>query len=91
MDSVNEVCWIPYTNTMCTASSDKTVSLWDARSGLCTQTLYGHQNSCNHATSDLKGELVASTGMTGFRAWNLSAVALHAELWGVNAQIPTAS
>lgn len=47
VDSVNEVCWQPFSNNLCTASSDKTVSIWDARSGLCTQTFYGHHNSCN--------------------------------------------
>ena len=62
-----QVCWQPYSNVLCTGSSDKTVSLWDARSGLCTQTLYGHQNSCNHVCFDLKGELVASTGDADLR------------------------
>lgn len=47
VDSVNEVCWQPFSSSLCTASSDKTVSIWDARSGLCTQTFYGHHNSCN--------------------------------------------
>ncbi|EFJ12058.1 hypothetical protein SELMODRAFT_425818 [Selaginella moellendorffii] len=39
----------------CMASSDKTVSLWDARSSFCVQTSYGHQSSCNHAAFDPKG------------------------------------
>ena len=30
-DSVNSVMWLPYSNTLTTCSSDKTVSLWDAR------------------------------------------------------------
>ena len=47
VDSVNDVCWQPFSSSLCTASSDKTVSIWDARSGLCTQTFYGHHNSCN--------------------------------------------
>ena len=47
VDSVNEVCWQPFSSSLCTASSDKTVSIWDARSGLCTQAFYGHHNSCN--------------------------------------------
>lgn len=44
VDSVNEVCWQPFSNTLATASSDKTVSLWDVRTGLCAQTFYGHMN-----------------------------------------------
>jgi len=41
VDSVNEVCWQPYSNMIVSGSSDKTVSVWDVRSGLCTQTFYG--------------------------------------------------
>ena len=37
VDSVNAVAWQPFTNNLCTGSGDKTVSLWDARSGLCMQ------------------------------------------------------
>jgi WD40 repeat protein len=54
VDSVNAIQWQLYTSLICTASSDKTVSLWDARSSLCVQTFYGHKSSCNHATFDNK-------------------------------------
>lgn len=37
VDSVNAIAWQPFTNNLCTGSGDKTVSLWDARSGLCMQ------------------------------------------------------
>lgn len=37
MDSVNAVEWQPFSNNICTGSSDKTISTWDARSGLCSQ------------------------------------------------------
>ena len=49
VDSVNHVCWQPGTNVLCTASTDKTLSLWDPRSGLCSHTFYGHSNSCSSA------------------------------------------
>ena len=49
VDSVNEVCWMPYSNILATGSSDKTVSLWDARTSLCAQTFYGHMN--RHVTA----------------------------------------
>ena len=67
-DSVNSVMWLPYSNTLTTCSADKTVSLWDARTvsaltticafnmfvsqGLCVQTFYGHNNSCNDVISN---------------------------------------
>ncbi len=54
VDSVNGIMWQLYTSIICTASSDKTVSLWDARSSLCVQTFYGHKSSCNHAAFDKK-------------------------------------
>lgn len=41
VDSVNAVAWQPFTNNLCTGSGDKTVSLWDARSGLCMQVRGG--------------------------------------------------
>lgn len=35
VDSVNHVCFQPYSNILATGSADKTISLWDMRSGLC--------------------------------------------------------
>lgn len=46
-DSVNAIGFQPYTNTLYTCSGDKTVSLWDSRTGICFQTLYGHMNAIN--------------------------------------------
>ena len=46
-DSVNSVAWQPFSGSLGTASADKTVCLWDARSGLPTLKLYGHAASCN--------------------------------------------
>ena len=31
VDSVNDVCWQPFSSALATASSDKTLSIWDAR------------------------------------------------------------
>jgi WD40 repeat protein len=50
----DEMPWQLYTNIISTASSDKTVSLWDARSAVCVQTFYGHKASCNQACFDNK-------------------------------------
>ena len=47
-DSVNSIMFLPFSNTLVTCSADKTISLWDARTGLCAQTLYGHVHSINH-------------------------------------------
>ncbi|KAK3723325.1 hypothetical protein QZH41_014395, partial [Actinostola sp. cb2023] len=53
-DSVNSIVFLPYSNTLLTSSADKTLSLWDARTGLCAQTFYGHMHACNQATFNLK-------------------------------------
>jgi WD40 repeat protein len=54
VDSVNSVCFQPFSNHLCTGSGDKTVSLWDMRTALCVQTFYGHRNAINHVAFSLK-------------------------------------
>ena len=53
-DSVNSIMFLPFSNTLVTCSADKTISLWDARTGLCAQTLYGHVHSINHVAFNNK-------------------------------------
>eukprot|EP00879_Flechtneria_rotunda_P028628 GHRR01030820.1.p1 GENE.GHRR01030820.1~~GHRR01030820.1.p1 ORF type:complete len:245 (-),score=75.28 GHRR01030820.1:328-1062(-) len=58
------------------ASSDKTVSTWDPRSGLSTSTFYGHKNSCNHVSYNLLGTMVVSTDADGVvKLWDVRMVA----------------
>merc|ERR1712185_590631 len=76
VDSVNSVCWQPYTNNVCTGSGDKTVSLWDARSGLCVQTFYGHLNACSHVIINNRGDTIASSDADGIvKLWDVRMVA----------------
>jgi hypothetical protein len=45
-------------------------------SGLCTQTFYGHLNSCNAATFNLMGTVLASTDADGMvKLWDTRMVA----------------
>jgi len=75
VDSVNSVCFQPFSNNICSSSGDKTVSLWDSRSGLCIQTLYGHSNSCNSAAFNLRGDtIVSSDADGGVRIWDIRMV-----------------
>ena len=53
-------------------AGDKTVSLWDARTGLCVQTFYGHANAVNHACASRDGATVASCDADGAaRLWDV--------------------
>ncbi|KAE8580528.1 hypothetical protein XENTR_v10024450 [Xenopus tropicalis] len=72
MDSVNSIEFLPYSNIVLTSSADKTLSLWDARMGLCAQTFYGHLHSCNHATFNMKGDTIASCDSYGvLKLWDV--------------------
>ena len=76
--SVNAVAWQPYTSNVFSASSDKTISLWDGRTGLCVQTYYGHTNSCNHLTVSRDGNTIATCDADGYvKTWD---VRMFAEL-----------
>merc|ERR1719410_1440159 len=75
LDSVNYVAFQPYSNNLVTASGDKTVSLWDLRSGLCVQTFYGHANACNQASFNMKGDTIASCDADGIvKLWDVRVV-----------------
>ncbi|RYF72763.1 MAG: SusC/RagA family TonB-linked outer membrane protein [Cytophagaceae bacterium] len=47
---------------------DKTISVWDGRTGLCVQTLYGHSNSVNHLAVTNRGDMVVSADADGMWA-----------------------
>lgn len=60
----------------CAASSDKTVSIWDPRSGLSTSTFYGHRNSCNSVCFTHNGSSLVSADADGVvKLWDVRMVA----------------
>ncbi|XP_068803983.1 sperm-associated antigen 16 protein isoform X4 [Struthio camelus] len=79
-DSVNSIEFLPFSNTVLTSSADKTLSLWDARMGLCAHTLHGHLHSCNHAAFNMKGDTIASCDSCGV-----------VKLWDIRKLVPMAS
>ncbi|XP_070588318.1 sperm-associated antigen 16 protein isoform X24 [Erythrolamprus reginae] len=79
-DSVNSIEFFPFSNIILTSSADKTLSLWDARTGLCAQTFYSHLHSCNHATFNMKGDTIVSCDSYGVL-----------KLWDVRKGIPMVS
>ena len=75
VDSINEIAWQPYSNNLASASSDKTVSVWDARTGLCSQTFYGHSNSVNSVSFSLQGDMLSSCDADGtVKLWDIRMV-----------------
>merc|ERR1711972_591013 len=81
VDSVNYVAFQPYSNNLVTASGDKTVSMWDLRTGLCVQTFYGHSNAVNQAVFNLKGDTIASCDSDGIvKLWDVRVVSEYLQI-----------
>merc|ERR550514_2441915 len=81
VDSVNYVTFQPFSNNILTASGDKTVSLWDLRSGLCVQTFYGHANAVNSAIFNLKGDSIVSCDADGIvKLWDVRVVSEYLQI-----------
>ena len=92
VDSVNSICFQPYSNHVATASGDKTVSLWDCRSGLCAQTFYGHKNAASSVSFARDGNYLVSADADGcVRVWDvrkvLERVAIQASQHPCNAAV----
>jgi len=61
-NSVDAVCWSPDPDVFISASHDTTLKVWDARRGLCTDTLVGHVAGVYHCAVASNGRLVISCG-----------------------------
>jgi len=58
-DSVDQLCWDPtHPDTLCTASVDRTIRIWDARGGKCTHCINTSGENINVAWSP-DGEYLA--------------------------------
>ena len=66
--------FVGQSTTLLTASSDKTMKLWDARTGLCHHTFAEHQFPLNSANFANSGTLIASVDSNG-----------HLKFWDVRA------
>jgi WD40 repeat protein len=56
-------------------SADKTLSIWDMRTGLTVQTFYGHLNAIKDAVFSIGGHYIASCDSDGIlKAWDIRMV-----------------
>jgi len=74
-DSVNGLNFQPYTNFFVSGSADKTLSIWDMRTGLTVQTFYGHLNAINDTVFSIGGQYIASCDSDGIlKVWDIRMV-----------------
>lgn len=70
--SVNSVQFVPFSNSLVSASEDATVKLWDARTKCCAQTYAGHRAPVNNAASNLSGTMIGSCDSDGWlNVWDV--------------------
>ncbi|VDP70262.1 unnamed protein product [Echinostoma caproni] len=70
--SVNSVRFLPCGNILVSASTDRSVLLWDARTGINVHTFLGHQSSVSYAVFNQQGTCIASCDSSGvIRFWDL--------------------
>ncbi|KER27006.1 hypothetical protein T265_05839 [Opisthorchis viverrini] len=76
--TVNSTRFLPYGNILVSASTDKTVAVWDARAGICIQTLLGHNHPVTYALFNQQGTLISSCDTSGIvRLWDLRQIGPH--------------
>ncbi|KAJ9481382.1 hypothetical protein VN97_g12098 [Penicillium thymicola] len=70
-DWVNSIAWSPDGSRLASASSDKTVRIWDPTTGQCASTLEGHSELvCSIAWSPDRSRLASGSADQTVRIWD---------------------
>jgi WD40 repeat protein len=57
---INRIAWSPDGSYLASPSEDKTIRIWDTRSGACVRTLQGHKDIVNSVTWSPDSKMLAS-------------------------------
>ena len=86
--SVNAVAFSPDGSVVASASKDRTVKLWDTRSGAVLQTLIGHSSSVDGVAFSPDGSAVASASRDDtVKLWDLGSRAERLTLYGHHSRV----
>ena len=64
-DAVTSLAFSPGTTTFVTGSADKTLKIWDYRTGACEKTLLGHRDVIHGCSVSKDGKMIISGGEDG--------------------------
>ncbi|MEH2303969.1 protein kinase domain-containing protein [Nostoc sp.] len=82
-DCVNSVAFSPDGQILASASSDRTIKLWNVTTGKLLQSLLGHSNSVNSVAFSPDGQTLASASSDGtIKLWNVTTGKLLQSLLG---------
>src|SRR5437868_5455008 len=71
-DAINRIAWSPDGSYISSPSDDKTIRIWDARSGACVHTLEGHTDRVISVAWSPDGNQLASGSYDEtIRLWNV--------------------
>nr|WP_322684703.1 ribosome assembly protein 4 [Nostoc sp. DedQUE07]MDZ8130659.1 ribosome assembly protein 4 [Nostoc sp. DedQUE07] len=87
-DEVNSVAYSPNGQQLASASTDKTIKIWDASSGQLLKTLTGHSNSVTSVAFSPNGQQLASASFDNtIKIWDVSSGKLLKTLTGHNKEV----
>lgn len=85
---IGRIAWSPSGDTLASPSDDRTVRLWEAKSGECIQKLGGHSGEVKNVTFHPAGKVLATTEVGGpVRFWDSSTAKLIRTIKGIKGNV----